>query len=276
MTHDSESHLRSNRVRAGDLELLGAGREAEVFAWAEGRVLRLARDPGSGEMIAREAAALAAAHAAGADVPAAHELVTVDGRPGVILDRVDGVDLLDRLERRPWTIRSVSQILGREHAVLHRVAAPPELPPLRAELRRRLGSPLVPDDVRTRTLERLEALPDGDRLLHGDFHPANVLRSSAGCVVIDWTNGSAGDPAADVARTLLLASGRTPPENATRLLRAIAPTARRLLVSGYLRAYTSVAPLDRERVERWLPVWAAARLAENIEEEREALLARSG
>ena len=275
MTHLSESHLRSSGVRAGDLELLGAGREAEVFAWGEGRVLRLARDPGDGEMIAREAAALAAAHAAGADVPAAHELVTVNGRPGVILDRVDGVDLLDRLERRPWTIRSVSQILGREHAALHRVAAPPELPPLREELRHRLGSPLVPADVRSRTLERLEGLPDGDRLLHGDFHPANVLRSNGGCVVIDWTNGSAGDPAADVARTLLLASGGTLPENASLLLRVIAPVARSLLVRGYLRAYANDAPLNRDWVERWLPVWAAARLAENIEEERAALLDRA-
>jgi aminoglycoside phosphotransferase (APT) family kinase protein len=276
VTHVPESHLRSNGVRAADLELLGSGREAEVFAWAEGRVLRLARDPGDGEMIAREAAALAAAHAAGADVPAAYELVTVDRRPGVVLDRVDGVDLLDRLERRPWTVRSVSRILGREHAALHRVAAPPELPLLREELRNRLNSPLVPADVRTRTLARLESLPDGDRLLHGDFHPANVLCAEDGCIVIDWTNGSAGDPAADVARTLLLAGGGTLPEDASPVLRVIAPFARRLLVRGYLRAYASAAPLDRERAERWLPVWTAARLAENIEEEREALLARAG
>jgi thiamine kinase len=263
-------------VRAVDLELLGAGREAEVFAWADGRVLRLARDPTDAEMIAREAAALAAAHAAGADVPAAHGLVTVDGRPGVILDRVDGVDLLDWLERRPWAIRSVSRILGREHAALHRVKAPGSLPPLREDLRRRLGSSLVPEDVRTRALERLEALPDGDRLLHGDFHPANLLRTADGCVVIDWTNGTSGDPAADVARTVLLAGGGTLPEDASALVRAIAPSLRRFLVRGYLRAYAGAAPLDRERVKRWLPVWAAARLVEGVEQEREALLARAG
>ena len=262
-------------MRVGDLELLGAGREAEVFAWADGRVLRLARDPADGEMIAREAAALAAANEAGANVPAAHELLTVEGRPGVVLDRVDGVDLLDRLERRPWTVASVARTLGREHAALHRVEAPPALPALREELRHRLGSPLVPDDVRARTLERLDALPAGDRLLHGDFHPANVLRTESRCVVIDWTNGAAGDPAADVARTLLLVTGGTLPDDASTLLRALAPVARRLLVGAYLRAYASRAPLDRGRVDRWLPVWAAARLAEGIEPEREALLARA-
>ena len=52
----------------------------------------------------------------------------------------------------------------------------------------------------------------------------------------------------------------------------IAPVARRLLVSTYLRAYAREAPLDRELVERWLPVCAAARLSEDIEQEREFLL----
>ena len=48
-----------------DLELLGAGREAEVFAWDDGRVLRLARDPFGSGMIEREVIALGAAHDAG-------------------------------------------------------------------------------------------------------------------------------------------------------------------------------------------------------------------
>ena len=175
-----------------DLDLIGGGREAEVFAWDDGRVLRLARDPLDVGMIEREAIALAAASEAGAHVPRVHERVTVDGRPGVVLDRVDGVDLLTRLSRRPWTVRSIARTLGAEHAALHRIEAPTALPALREELAHRLGSPLVPDDVRRRTLERLERLPDGDRLLHGDFHPANLLRTAVECVVIDWTNGTRG------------------------------------------------------------------------------------
>ncbi len=263
-------------MATGDLDLLGAGREAEVFAWDEGRVLRLARDPARAGMIEREAAALAAAHRAGANVPGVHERVSLEGRPGVVLDRIDGIDLLDELERRPWRILSIARILGEQHAALHRVAAPPDLPALREELRQRLESPLVPDDVRRLALERLDELPDGDRLLHGDFHPANLLRTARGCVVIDWTNGTRGDPAADVARTVLLTGGGTLPDDVSRIIRVMAPLARRLLVHRYLRAYAGAGPpLDGERVERWLPVWAAARLSEDIEVERDALLERA-
>ncbi len=257
---------------AGDLELLGAGREAEIYAWGDGRVLRLARDAGHVAMIDREALALAAAHAAGASVPAVHERVTVEGRPGLVLDRVDGVDLLERVGSRPWTLWSVGAVLGAEHAALHRIEAPAGLPPLSEELRRRLASELVPPDVRERALDRLRRLPDGDRLLHGDFHPGNLLRTRAGYVAIDWTNGTSGDPAADVARTILLAGGGPPADDVPAVVRRVAPLARRLLVRGYLRAYARERPLDRELVAGWLPVWAAARLSEDIEAERAFLL----
>lgn len=169
----------------------------------------------------------------------------------------------------------MARTLGAEHAALNRVEAPAALPALRDDLRHRLGSPLVPDDVRRRALERLDRLPDGDRLLHGDFHPANLLRTANGCVVIDWTNGTRGDPAADVARSILLTGDAALPADAPIVLRVVGPFARRLLVAGYLRAYAREAPLDRELVDRWLPVWAAARLAEDIEAERVFLLDRA-
>ena len=258
-----------------DLELLGAGREAEIFAWEDGRVLRLAREPSADAMIEREVTALAAAQRAGAHVPRVYERVTVDGRPGVVLERVDGIDLLGSLAGRPWTVRAVGRTLGVEHAGLHRVEAPPGLPDLHDELRHRLASPLVPDEVRAHALERLEALPSGDQLLHGDFHPANLLRSTNGYVVIDWTNGASGDPAADVARTILLMSGGKPADGTALVVRVIAPVARRVLIAGYLSAYTREMPLDRDLVDRWLPVWAAARLAEDIEAERRFLLDRA-
>jgi hypothetical protein len=59
------------------------------------------------------------------------------------------------------------------------------------------------------------------------------------------------------------------------VVRMLAPVARRGLLVGYLRAYAGEAALDRDLVERWLPVWAAARLSEDIEPEREFLLARA-
>ena len=76
-----------------------------------------------------------------------------------------------------------------------------------------------------------------------------------------------------MARTLLLVGKGELADDAPRVLRLIAPTGRRRLVSGYLRAYAREGQLDRSLVDRWLPVWAAARLSEDIAAERELLLA---
>jgi aminoglycoside phosphotransferase (APT) family kinase protein len=262
---DQEPRLR-------ELQRLGGGREAEIFAIDEGRVLRLARDPARAPFIEREAAALAAARRAGAPVPAVYGRLAVEGRAGTVLDRLDGEDLLVRLGRRPWSVWAVGRLLGRLHARLHRVRAPDELPRLPDELRARLGSELLPADVREAALARLEELPDGDRLCHGDFHPANLLPGPGGYAVIDWTNAARGHPAADVARTRLLVTGGELPADAPFAVRRLAGVGRRLLMAGYLRGYRKELPLDLALVKRWSPVCAAARLAEGIEGERTALL----
>jgi aminoglycoside phosphotransferase (APT) family kinase protein len=243
-----------------------------VFAWGDGLALRLARDPSAAGLIEREALALAAAGRTGAPVPAVHERLTVDGRPGVVVDRVDGVDLLTWLGRRPWGVRSVGRTLGRQHARLHE-AAGDGLPALREELAGRLLAPLVPADVRRLARARLDGLPDGDRLLHGDLHPGNVLRTARGCLVIDWTNGARGEPAADVARTVLLLRIGGVAGDAPAAVRLLAPLGRRVLAGAYVHAYARERPLDMALVGRWLPVCAAARLAEDVARERPALLA---
>ncbi|HET7856899.1 MAG TPA: aminoglycoside phosphotransferase family protein [Gaiellaceae bacterium] len=255
------------------LELLGAGREAEVFAWEEGRVLRLARDADGVDDVEREALALTVAHRAGVPVPAPYDQVTVRGRPGLVMGRVDGEDLLTELGRRPWSVWSIAKTLGRQHAELHAVEAPNALAPLRERLRRRLSSELVPDDIRGDALARLARLPDGDRLCHGDFHPGNLLRTENGYAVIDWTTSARGHPSADVARTLLLLGmGEVPPE-APAAVRWLARVGRPVLRLGYLRAYGRRLLLDKELVAGWKPICVAVRLAEGIEAERAALLA---
>jgi aminoglycoside phosphotransferase (APT) family kinase protein len=220
--------------------------------------------------VVTEAAAMRAASAAGAPVPAAFEEVTVDGRPGLVVERVDGDDLLTRLGSRPWAVLSAARLLGTVHARLHGVTAPRDLPPLKRWVEQRIrSSELVPSELERRALTELEALPDGDRICHGDFHPGNLLLSPTGPMVIDWTAATRGDPMGDVARTRILLRISPPPEGAPVLVRRLDRIGRSLLLSGYLRAYGT---LDRELVERWERVRLVERLTEDVTGERDAIL----
>ena len=110
---------------------------------------------------------------------------------------------------------------------------------------------------------------------HGDFHPDNIMLTSRGPVVIDWMAACSGEPAADVARTVLLLSIGTPTEMDV-VARMMITVMRRLVLNRYKAYYFRDSDLARSRVMDWLPVIAAARLVEGIENETEQLLTLTG
>jgi hypothetical protein len=255
------------------LQKIAEGREAEMFAWGEGRVLRLYRGdffPGAPEQQAR---LLDIAAQCGIRVPAQYGMVEVDGRPGIVLEKLDGPDLLTEIGAKPWRLFADGAVWGRLHAQINSKQAPQDLETTRSRYRRRIGSsPLVPDDYRASALARLDSLPDGDRLNHGDFHPANIMRCDGGFASIDWSNATRGPAEADYIRSYIIGTlGDLPPGSPIHL-RLFARFGRRLLRTAYDRAYRRVLQPDPAVVEAWrLPV-LVGRLTEDIEPERKALL----
>jgi aminoglycoside phosphotransferase (APT) family kinase protein len=254
------------------LTRIGQGRAAEVFALSPDRVIKVAR-PSTTDSLDREAAAMRAAIAIGMPVPAVHELVQVGDRRALVMSRVHGVDMLTELGRRPWMILRAGGKLGRLHALLHETPAPRELPSAKEVLEGRIvESAHVSATVRQRVLPILRELPDGDRLCHFDFQPANVIVNGPVMTVIDWPGACRGDPLADVAATLIaLRGGKTPP-GTPLITRLSAPLGRKLLLGGYLRAYRGHHPHDRQLLARWVTVLAAYRLTYHIDGEETLLL----
>jgi aminoglycoside phosphotransferase (APT) family kinase protein len=160
--------------------LLASGRDADIFEYGDGLVLRRSR---AGRSMATEARTMEYARAHGYPVPAVDE-VSDDG-VDLVMERVDGPSMLDAIERRPWTIQQQGRVLGALHRRLHEIPAPDWLP----------AAPFG----------------HGDQLVHLDLHPLNVIITANGPVVIDWPNARRGDGAADVALTwVLIAAGEVP------------------------------------------------------------------
>jgi aminoglycoside phosphotransferase (APT) family kinase protein len=254
-------------------ELIGEGREAEIFAWDDDTVLRLLRPGFDPARVQGEAEAMRAAAAGGVAVPRVCDTITVDGRAGLVMDRVDGPDLITLMGRRPWTIPRAARIVGTAQARMHEVVAPPDLDDLRSHARFKIEATTgLPTELAELALATLDTLPDGDRLCHGDVHPGNVLLGSRGPAVIDWTNATRGDPAGDVARTRLMLQLGAVQEYMPALIRRLSAFGRGGFFRLYVRAYARARPVDAELVARWEIVRAADRLLEGIEPERPALL----
>jgi len=92
-----------------------------------------------------------------------------------------------------------------------------------------------------------------------------------GPIIIDWMTATRGDPLGDVARTVLLMTVGEPPTGT--LIRLLTRLMRGWMRSAYLRRYLQLRPDGRERLDQWLTVTFAARLAEDIKGEAEQLIA---
>lgn len=246
-----------------------------MFLRPDGLVLKLWREASYSPRVDREAAALEALRAAGLPAPRVHDDVTVDGRRGLVVDRLDGESLLDRLGRNPALLERIARAMASAHARMHGITAPAGLPALKDLLRERvddLSSPL-PTDLRPKVRAVLDSLPDGDRLCHGDLHPGNMLGAASAPVVIDWGEASRGDPLGDMVRSAVLLRVGQPPPGAPRLIRLLAPVGGGIASARYVAHYRKLTGVDTRDFARWRAVRCAARLAEPIPEEHPRLLA---
>jgi aminoglycoside phosphotransferase (APT) family kinase protein len=184
--------------------LLASGRDADIFEYGPGQVLRRSRE---GRSMAQEARVMEYVRSQGFPVPAVTE-VSDDGLD-IVMERIDGADMVAVIGKRPWEIRRQGRILADLHRRLHELTAPDWLPDAPIGL--------------------------GDRFLHLDLHPLNVMMGPTGPVVIDWANACRGDPNVDVAVAwVLMAAGEV---STNRLLGAILGRARAALVKSFLDSF---------------------------------------
>lgn len=258
------------------LEKIAEGREADVFAWEPGVIFKLYRDESSARQRETELLALTAVHEAGGRAPRVLGPADVQGRPSLLMERLDRDDLLTEIGKAPWKVVSTGGLMGQAHALLNQKKAPRHLQRLNDRLRERFESSLVPRELRQVGIDALADLSDGDRLCHGDFHPANVIRGPRGGTVIDSSNAMAGDAAADVAQTLLILNIGEPPPGTVLVIRRLDSLGRRIIRSRYLAAYSKRHRIDSDLTAKWALPLRSARLSHRIEQERDKLLALIG
>lgn len=243
--------------------LLGQGRTAEVYAWGEDRVLKLFFESWSSDWIEQEARVARIVHEAGLAAPAIEGTIELEGRSGIIYERIDGPSMMENTAFHPWRLGRAARQLADLHLAMHGLVER-ELPSGLELLTRLLReAPRLTDQARSWLLRHLERLPEENAICHGDFHPDNVLMSPRGPVVIDWMSVTRGHPLADVAGTLLLFSIAEMPES-LGLLRGPVGMIWRAMLAPYLRHYFRSSPYTREQLENWIPVMAAAYLGQGM------------
>jgi Ser/Thr protein kinase RdoA (MazF antagonist) len=249
---------------------MAQGRTAEVYDWDNDHVLKLYLEWCPSHWVDYEARIARAVYEAGIPSPAAGEIVEVNGRRGLIYERLEGISMLQDLNARPWTFLKHAHALAELHVKINQLSIE-GLPSYKDGLGYSIRhTSHLSDDLRAKALQLLDALPDGSNVCHGDFHPGNVILKEGGLVAIDWMTAKAGSPWADVSRTNLLLSIGV--KGVGRQVRFLVKMLVGLFHQRYLARYMALKPDPQGELDRWSPIMAAARLDEDIAPEREALI----
>ncbi len=194
-----------------------------------------------------------AVFAAGGPAPEVFDELTLEGRVGIVLPRLDGPTLQQLTRSGAITFEQAGAVLATLFISVHKTPPPPDVLSLRDWMdgSLRFSGDTVPKHVASGVLTLIERLPPGDGLCHGDLHPGNVIMTAEGPRIIDWFCAIRAGAALDLAYCQVLLA-ELAAENADNPQRPRAVNS--AVQSEYARLTGMSAAALTAAVEPYLPI----------------------
>ncbi len=252
--------------------LLGKGVTSEVYMWGQDKVLKLYFDKHiTLDQINHESNIGHLVYESGIRTPAVYETVEVDGRKGIIFERIYGKTVNEQLLEEPWNLYYyIKKMVALQHKIhnfsTHGLPTQQE----RFSYTIKLSSHILGYRVK-RILDYVESLPDGNSICHGDLYVSNIIVSGKELVPIDWNGAYKGNPLGDVARTGIMTCSPAVPKGYPDEYAMFLYYPKLTAYWFYLNEYMQLAKVSYEGIDAWLLPVAAARLKDNVPGERKWL-----
>lgn len=250
-----------------DYPVIALGRTAEVFAIDGQCILKLFKSGLPEQQITTEYQISKQIYDTGISTPQPIEIISYEGRKGIIYERITGETMLKVISSNPGSVEAEAARMARLHHEIHSAPVttqglPKQIESLKSKIEE---APYLISEEKAKIIAELQTLREDTRICHGDFHPDNIIVNQV-CWVIDWMTGMIGNPAGDVARTMLLFKFGTMPDGTPIHFVELFAQFRQYILERYLKEYISVSALELTEVNQWLIPVAAARLTEWIPE----------
>lgn len=232
---------------------LFTSRSSEIYSWEGSRLLKLFNAEVDPHLIENENINTVEAYEKGVTKVKCYGLVQIDNRTGMIIECVNGKPLISLAGSYPMTVFQVPKLMVELQTQLHNT---------RTDIIRSYKEMVITtldsqplsflsaaekDNIR----KRLALLPDGNSILHLDYHPDNIMSDRQSATIIDWMTAARGVPAADVAATLyLLNEGEMIPGLNKTVVLAL-ETVRKLLCKQYLKEYQKTTGMTDAEIAPW-------------------------
>lgn len=192
----------------------------------------------------------------GLNIPSLVEVTKIDDRWALVSEHIEGRTLESLMEEHPEKLEEyLNLFVDTQINILSKEA--PLLNKLKDKMQRKIQEADISNDIKYELNTRLEGMPKHKKICHGDFNPTNVIIKENGEVyVIDWAHVTQGNGSADAARTYLLFCINGKKEQAER----------------YLDLFSEKTGIDKQYIQRWVPIVAAAHLPKASEQEKQFLM----
>ncbi len=225
-------------------KIVGKGSQATVYAKGAYAV-KLYREGYPKTNVFCEAAMMANLERENFPSPKIYEVLLVNGRYALRMDRVKGKMMSEALED-PASCESTLDALVDLQCRLQKHSQAVWAPDIKLRFRADLeNNDRLSAGRKAALLKELDDLPDGNALCHCDFHAGNVFFDGTGYTIIDLLQISRGDPAADAACSYVAYSFLN-----------------QEFADFYLKRYCEKSGISEECVRSWLRVYAGTILGQ--------------
>lgn len=174
------------------------GNTAEVFDYDKKTVCKLFYQKIPYEYVQQEYENAKKLMELGIRVPEPMRIIDCDGRYGIVYEKIYGVPMRECMDRE-----GIFEMFIAEHKKFMNISTNRLMP--YKDFLAAMISGNCSDEIADDFMEEIQVLPNGDFVLHGDYHPGNVMITLDGeFVLIDLLNVCCGPKEYDVARTFFL------------------------------------------------------------------------
>lgn len=255
---------------------LNEGITADIFYWENSnKIIKLAKSKAYHQAMLTEYDNSQIAWDNGLPIPRPYELIDVDGRLGIVFERINGETLRDLISQAAYfsetqenledKYKHIAQISAKIFSETHSIPNK-NMPSQRSAIIKSIyQSNFLAKPEEVLIVDIINNIPIKQQLCHGDPNLNNILirHRDNKAFLIDWMYASTGNPEADAAEYIIMMRYSMLDRNIPRGFEDT-HCIRERIIKAFIEEYTKRSDTTYDDIDSWIIPMAARRLSAEI------------
>jgi len=254
-------------ININNLKLIGKGATSDVFQYQNDKIIKLFNSEYNIDAVNYEAEIAKEITKSNIKAPKYIDKIEINNRYGIIYEYIPGKLIFEVLLENTKNANSIiNQFVKTQIDINNKTNK--NLPDQCSRLSYLINRTDLLPKYKNIIISSLQKMPVSDHICHGDFHVGNIIYYNNEFYTIDWMNSYKGNIESDVLRSYLMLISPYIPFKLSIVRRIMFMIFKRKLGVKYLKEYK----ISKKVLRKWWPIIAAARLSDNVPNEKKWLM----